>query len=92
MVMRVDELDATIQMTLYTDDSYSDAYSSAPTIELGDKWVLGHTVSSAQLYRGICSHTASARNCNSISKREVVKADPTLGLLSYTDDGGAACS
>ncbi|XP_032378465.1 uncharacterized protein LOC116693558 [Etheostoma spectabile] len=37
MVMRVDELDATIQMTLYTDDSYLDAYSSAPTIELGDK-------------------------------------------------------
>ncbi|KAA8584019.1 hypothetical protein FQN60_015227, partial [Etheostoma spectabile] len=69
-----------------------DAYSSAPTVELGDKWVWGHAVSSAQLYRGMCSHAASARNCNSISRREVVKADPPLGLLSYADGGGAACS
>ncbi|XP_072291144.1 zona pellucida glycoprotein d [Eucyclogobius newberryi] len=36
-VVRVDELDATIQMMLYTDHSYSTAYSRAPTIELGDK-------------------------------------------------------
>lgn len=35
--MRVDELDATIQMMLYTDHSYTEAYSSAPTIELRDK-------------------------------------------------------
>lgn len=38
--MRVDELDATIQMMLYTDQSYSKAYSSAPTIELRDKVTL----------------------------------------------------
>lgn len=35
--MRIDELDATIQMMLYTDRSYTKAYSSAPTIELRDK-------------------------------------------------------
>ncbi|XP_034734978.1 zona pellucida glycoprotein d [Etheostoma cragini] len=163
MVMRVDELDATIQMTLYTDDSYSNAYSSAPTIELGDKvyvevtvtepadffllmvsgcWATQspqpnstegyvHTllrhgcvddktvsffkVSAEQSGRNgessttrysfnmfrflvkphelylhctvqLCEpddHKSCTPNCNSISKREVVKADPTLGLLSY---------
>ncbi len=36
-VMRAHELDATIQMMLYTDGSYTKAYSSAPTIELRDK-------------------------------------------------------
>lgn len=36
-VMRVDELDATIQMMLYTDHTYTKAFSSAPTIELRDK-------------------------------------------------------
>lgn len=36
-VMRVRELDATIEMMLYTDHTYSKAYSSAPTIELRDK-------------------------------------------------------
>lgn len=35
--MRVDELDAMIEMMLYTDHTYSKAYSSAPTIELRDK-------------------------------------------------------
>lgn len=33
-VMRVDDLDAEIQMMLYTDSTYTEAYSSAPTIEL----------------------------------------------------------
>ncbi|XP_071771042.2 zona pellucida glycoprotein d [Centroberyx gerrardi] len=36
-VMRVDELDATVQMMLYTDHTYTEAYSRAPTIELRDK-------------------------------------------------------
>lgn len=36
-VMRMDELDATIQMMLYTDGTYTKAYSRAPTIELRDK-------------------------------------------------------
>lgn len=36
-VMRVNELDATIQMLLYTDASYTKAFSSAPTIHLRDK-------------------------------------------------------
>uniref|UniRef100_A0A665TC17 Uromodulin-like n=1 Tax=Echeneis naucrates TaxID=173247 RepID=A0A665TC17_ECHNA len=36
-VMRVDELDATIRMMLYTDHTYTKAFSSAPTIELRDK-------------------------------------------------------
>uniref|UniRef100_A0A667Y044 Zona pellucida glycoprotein d n=1 Tax=Myripristis murdjan TaxID=586833 RepID=A0A667Y044_9TELE len=36
-VMRVDELDATVQMLLYTDGSYSEAHRGAPTIELRDK-------------------------------------------------------
>lgn len=35
--MRVDELDATIQMMLYTDHTYTKVYSSAPTIELRNK-------------------------------------------------------
>lgn len=35
--MHLDELDANIQMMLYTDQSYSKAYSSAPTIGLRDK-------------------------------------------------------
>ncbi|XP_008309362.1 zona pellucida glycoprotein d [Cynoglossus semilaevis] len=36
MVVRVDELDATIQMLLYTDHTYTKAFTSAPTIELRD--------------------------------------------------------
>ncbi|KAM7414117.1 hypothetical protein PAMA_019097 [Pampus argenteus] len=36
-VIRVDQLDATIEMMLYTDQTYSKAYSSVPTIELRDK-------------------------------------------------------
>ncbi|TDH09174.1 hypothetical protein EPR50_G00083800 [Perca flavescens] len=162
-VMHVDELDATIQMMLYTDDSYSKAHSSAPTIELRDKvyvevtvtepadffllmvsgcWatqspqpnttegyvhtLLQHgcvddqtvsffNVSAAQSGRNgesstvrfsfdmfrflaeppelylhctvqLCEpddHESCTPNCNSISKREAVRADPTLGLLSY---------
>lgn len=35
--MQMDELDATIQMMLYTDQSYTEAYAAAPTIELRDK-------------------------------------------------------
>lgn len=38
-VMHVDELDATIQMMLYTDHMYTQPYRSAPTIELRDKVV-----------------------------------------------------
>ncbi|XP_060892763.1 zona pellucida glycoprotein d isoform X1 [Labrus mixtus] len=44
MVMRVDDLDATVQLMLYTDSSYSKAYSSAPTIELRDKVYVELTV------------------------------------------------
>ncbi|XP_068168734.1 zona pellucida glycoprotein d [Antennarius striatus] len=36
-VMQMDEFDAMIQMMLYTDNSYTEAYSSAPIIELRDK-------------------------------------------------------
>ncbi|XP_077596487.1 zona pellucida glycoprotein d [Stigmatopora nigra] len=36
-MVRVDELEATIQIMLYTDHSYTTAFSSAPTIELGDQ-------------------------------------------------------
>lgn len=36
-VIRVDEHDARIQMMLYTDHSYTKAFSSTPIIELGDK-------------------------------------------------------
>lgn len=162
-VMHVDELDATIQMMLYTDDSYSKAHSSAPTIELRDKvyvevtvtepadffllmvsgcWatqspqpnttegyvhtLLRHgcvddqTVSFFNVSAGqsgqngesstvrfsfdmfrflaephelylhctvqLCEpddHESCTPNCNSISKREAVRADPTLDLLSY---------
>ncbi|XP_041794476.1 zona pellucida glycoprotein d [Chelmon rostratus] len=162
-VMRVDELDATIQMMLYTDHSYTEAYSSAPTIELRDKvyvevkvvepadffllrinecWatqtpqpntaegsfhflllngcVNDQTVSFLNTSAGqsgrngesstirysfdmfrftaephdlylhcsvqLCEpddHESCAPNCNSISKREAVRADPSQGLLSY---------
>ncbi|XP_042352507.1 zona pellucida glycoprotein d [Plectropomus leopardus] len=162
-VMRVDDLDATIQMMLFTDRSYSKAYTSAPTIELRDKvyvevtvtepadffllrinecWAtqspqpntsegLVHTlllngcvkdstvsflnVSAGQSGRNgesstirysfdmfrftaeppelylhctvqLCEpddHKSCTPNCNSISKREAVRAAPTLGLLSY---------
>ncbi|XP_070687464.1 zona pellucida glycoprotein d [Pempheris klunzingeri] len=43
-VMRVDDLDATIQMLLYTDESYTNAYTSAPAIELRDKVYVEVTV------------------------------------------------
>ncbi|KAM3608972.1 uncharacterized protein V6R79_007673 [Siganus canaliculatus] len=43
-VMRLDELDATIQMMLYTDHSFAKAYTSAPTIELRDKVYVEVTV------------------------------------------------
>ncbi|KAM9351944.1 zona pellucida glycoprotein d [Symphorus nematophorus] len=162
-VMRVDELDATIQMMLYTDHSYTKAYSSAPTIELRDKvyvevkvkepadffllrinecWatqsrqpdmtegtfhtlllngcVKDQTVSFLNVSMGesgrngesstirysfdmfrftaephelylhctvqLCEPDDSKSctpNCNSISKREAVRADPMQGLLSY---------
>ncbi|XP_068594987.1 zona pellucida glycoprotein d [Brachionichthys hirsutus] len=36
-VLQIDELEATIQMILYTDESYTEAYSSAPSIELRNK-------------------------------------------------------
>ncbi|XP_076589961.1 zona pellucida glycoprotein d [Chaetodon auriga] len=162
-VMRVDELDATIQMMLYTDQSYTQTYTSAPTIELRDKvyvevrviepadffllrinecWatqspqpnteegsfhslllngcVNDQTVSFLNMTAGqsgrngesstirysfdmfrftaephdlylhcsvqLCEpddHKSCMPNCNSISKREAVRADPTQGLLSY---------
>lgn len=47
-VMRVDELDAKIQMMLYKDQSYTVAYSGAPTIELRDK--VGHLVNVNQIF------------------------------------------
>ncbi|XP_034391544.1 zona pellucida glycoprotein d [Cyclopterus lumpus] len=163
MVMHVDELDAKIQMMLYTDQSYSEAYTSSPTIELRDKvyvevavtepadffllrvekcWatqspqpntteglvytlllngcVSDETVSFLNVSAGqsgrngessiirysfdmfrfmtephdlylhctveLCvpeDHMSCTPNCNSISKREAVQADPSLGLLSY---------
>ncbi|XP_068579186.1 zona pellucida glycoprotein d [Cebidichthys violaceus] len=163
MVMHVNELDANIQMMLYPDQSYSEAYSSAPTIELRDTvyvevtvtepadyfllrvdkcWatqspqpnmtegfiytlllngcVKDETVSflnvsakqsgrngesstvrySFDMFRfttephdlylhctvELCvpeDHRSCKPNCNSISKREAVRADPSLGLLSY---------
>ncbi|KAF7659988.1 hypothetical protein LDENG_00289240 [Lucifuga dentata] len=163
MVMQVDDLDATIQMMLYKEHTYTTAYSSAPTIELGGKvyvevrvtepedffllrvdecWatqspqpnategllhvlllngcVKDHTVTffngtvgqsgrngesstirySFDMFRFIsephdlylhCSvqlcelddHESCVPNCNSISKREAVRADPSQGLLSY---------
>ncbi|KAK5928431.1 hypothetical protein CgunFtcFv8_013496 [Champsocephalus gunnari] len=162
-VIRVDELDATIELMLYTDQSYSKAYSSSPTIELRDKvyvevtvtepadffrlrinecWatqssqprsaeglvhtllmngcVNDHTVvflngSTGQPGRNgesstvrysfdmfrfsstphdlylhctvqLCEpddHVSCTPNCKSIAKREAVRADPALGLLSY---------
>ncbi|KAG7214885.1 hypothetical protein INR49_005154 [Caranx melampygus] len=162
-VMRASELDATIQMLLYTDRSYTKAFSSAPTIELRDKvyvevtvtepadffllrvnecWatsspqpnttegsvhtlllngcVNDQTVSfhnasdglsgrngegstvrySFDMFRftaephdlylhctvQLCEpddHKSCTPNCNSISKREAVRADPVQGLLSY---------
>lgn len=35
--MRVHELDATIDMKLYTDHTFTEAYSTSPTIELRDE-------------------------------------------------------
>lgn len=66
--MRVDDLDATIQMMLYTDHTYTKAYTSAPSIELRDKVgqllvtaltgsetrVLLLKVSSQNIHAGIC--------------------------------------
>ncbi|XP_061773033.1 zona pellucida glycoprotein d [Nerophis ophidion] len=43
-MVRVDELEAIIQMSLYTDQSYTQAFTSAPTIELGDKVFVEVTV------------------------------------------------
>uniref|UniRef100_A0A8D3ALE4 Zona pellucida glycoprotein d n=1 Tax=Scophthalmus maximus TaxID=52904 RepID=A0A8D3ALE4_SCOMX len=37
MVLRVDELDAVIQLMLYKDHTYTKAFTSSPTIELQDK-------------------------------------------------------
>lgn len=36
-MVRVDDLDAVIQMMLYTDHTYSEAYRSSPSIELRSK-------------------------------------------------------
>ncbi|CAN9498701.1 unnamed protein product [Ophioblennius macclurei] len=159
-VMHVDELDATIQMMLYTDRTYARPFSSSPSIELRDKvyvevsvtepadffllqinecwatqspqpnstegsvhtllqngcakdatvsFVLGEsgvnggnsTVRySFDMFRFIaephhlylhCTVQLCERddapscvpNCNSVSKREALKVDPSKGLLSY---------
>ncbi|XP_069018497.1 zona pellucida glycoprotein d [Embiotoca jacksoni] len=160
-VMHVAELDAMIQMLLYRDHSYTKAYTSAPTIELGDKvyvevtepadyfllrinecWatqfaqpnttegsvhtliqngcVKDQTVSFLNVTAGqsgrngassiihysfdmfrflaephdlylhctvqLCEgddHESCMASCNSISKREAVRGDPSQGLLSY---------
>uniref|UniRef100_UPI0037E7A4B3 zona pellucida glycoprotein d n=1 Tax=Semicossyphus pulcher TaxID=241346 RepID=UPI0037E7A4B3 len=162
-VMRVEDLDATIQLMLYTDHSYTKAYTSAPTIELREKvfvevtvtepadffllrvdecWatqfpqpntteesvhtllqngcVKDRTVSFLNMTAGesgrnggsstvrysfdmfrfttepnelflhctvrLCEpddHKSCTPNCNSISKREAVRAGPSQGLLSY---------
>ncbi|XP_041853227.1 zona pellucida glycoprotein d isoform X2 [Melanotaenia boesemani] len=37
MMMHVDEMEATIQMMLYLDHSFTEAYTTTPTIELRDK-------------------------------------------------------
>ncbi|RVE72344.1 hypothetical protein OJAV_G00060990 [Oryzias javanicus] len=37
MVMHVDEMDATIQMMLYSDHTYTEAFTVSPTIELREK-------------------------------------------------------
>lgn len=36
-LMRVDDLDATVKMLLYTDETYTSAIVSAPVIELREK-------------------------------------------------------
>lgn len=36
-VMHANELDVTIQMKLYADQTYTKAFTTAPTIELGEK-------------------------------------------------------
>lgn len=41
--MRVDDLDATVKMLLYTDETYSNAIVSAPVIELREM-VSNHVV------------------------------------------------
>ncbi|XP_034443611.1 zona pellucida glycoprotein d isoform X1 [Hippoglossus hippoglossus] len=163
MVIRADELDAVIQMMLYTDHTYTKAFTSAPTIELRDKvyvevtvtrpadffllrinecWatqspqpnstegsaytllqngcVNDQTVSFLNVSEGesgrngesstvrysfdmfrftaepnsfylhcsvqLCEpddHQSCIPSCNSISKREAVRAEPIQGLLSY---------
>ncbi|XP_056272253.1 zona pellucida glycoprotein d [Pseudoliparis swirei] len=163
MVMHVEEVDAKIHMMLYTDQSYSQAYTSSPTIELRDKvyvevavtepadffllrvekcWAtqspqpnstegLSYTLvqngcvsdetltflntTAGQSGRNgesstirysfdmfhfmtephdlylhctveLCvpeDHLSCSPNCNSISKREAVRAEPSVGLLSY---------
>lgn len=61
--MRVDELDATIQMMLYTDHTYTKVYSSAPTIELRNK--VGQ--------RSLTSLTKSESNLCFCSLKELLK-------------------
>ncbi|XP_072241218.1 zona pellucida glycoprotein d [Leuresthes tenuis] len=163
MVMHADEMDATVQMMLYSDLTYSKPFTSAPTIELRDKvhveltvtepedyfllrvnecWatqtpqpnsteglvhtlihngcVDDHTVSFLGVDQGKSKYNGQSStvrytfdmfrfttdphelylhctvqlcepedqqscvpNCNSISKREAVRAGPSQGLLSY---------
>ncbi|TWW76306.1 hypothetical protein D4764_13G0009680 [Takifugu flavidus] len=159
-MVRVDDLDAVIQMRLYTDHTYSEAYRSSPSIELRSKvyvevkvtepvdffllrinkcWATqvphpnategshhvllqngcpdDHTVSFPLNGTGHNGESSTVRysfdmfrftteplelylhctvqlcapgdpesckpSCSSISKREAVRADPTLGLLTY---------
>ncbi|CAG5958397.1 unnamed protein product [Menidia menidia] len=149
MVMQVDEMEATVQMVLYSDHTYTKAHTSAPTIELRDKVYVEVSVTEPEDYfllrvnecwatqtqqpnstEGLVhsliqhgcvdDHTVSfhgeedqklghngqsssvrysfemfrfltdphelylhCSNCNSVSKREAVRAGPAQGLLSY---------
>lgn len=65
--MRVDDLDATIQMMLYTDHTYTKAYTSAPSIELRDKvgqlLVTGLTRSETCVFVKVSSQNMCAGIC-----------------------------
>lgn len=69
-VMHVDELDATIQMMLYTDYTYTKVYSSAPTIELRNK--VGQ--------RSLTSSTKSESNLCFCSLKELLKKKTCAGV------------
>uniref|UniRef100_A0A673HXF9 Matrix metallopeptidase 15a n=1 Tax=Sinocyclocheilus rhinocerous TaxID=307959 RepID=A0A673HXF9_9TELE len=85
----VDEVDAMVEMSLYKDHTYTEAFTSAPTIKLGDQIYVQIQVTEPEDFFHLRGSTVRYSfdvfrfECKTVSKREVVMDQQAQGLLSY---------